>query len=104
MASTPCNAFSEICPLLGKTTSLTPILLNLLVSADAIEASLQFTGILPANRFAMGAHPIAELGRTKWGRVDVEPFLHQTFDLIARIDHISNNPAEHADTLKTKPR
>jgi hypothetical protein len=74
-----------------------------LVSADAIEASLQFAGISPANLFAIGAHPIAELGRTKRRRVDVEPLLHQTFDLIARIDLISNRLSPLAEDSESSP-
>src|SRR5262245_23735160 len=74
-----------------------------LLSADAIEAALQFAGILAANLFAMGTYPVAELGSSKRGRFDVEQLLHQAFDLIARIDHISSHPAEHADALKSEP-
>src|SRR5262249_59983425 len=75
-----------------------------LVRADAIESAPQFAGILPADLLAMGVHPIAQLGRTKRGRVDVEPLLHQAFDFISCIDHISDHPAEHADALESDPR
>jgi hypothetical protein len=66
----------------------------LAVSADAIEAALQFAGILAANLSAMGVHPIAQLGRTKRKRLDVKPLLQQAFDLVARLEFDVHNPLD----------
>jgi hypothetical protein len=53
---------------------------------------------------AKRTHPVAQFSRAERRRLDVEPLLHQASDLIARVDHITDYPAKHADALVREHR